>query len=125
METFKPKFTHQIFEEDKIVGYKNLKVDIYVDPISFVCLVKETHTSKLPKCEDIHKLLWKHFPIGKSKSYLLVCVLVKFSFALVDIALVLAQREDVASARGCAHCVAGSLRSCGKQDPPYTKKLNE
>ena len=63
--SFKPDFTHQIFGEDEeIVGYRGLTVDIYFSQVDFQACVEVKFEDKAHKATDIVSTLQKHFPGG-------------------------------------------------------------
>lgn len=65
--SFKPDFTHQIFGDDEqILGYKDLAIDIYFSQQDFRACVEISYTDKLHKAVDIFKTLKEHFPAGLS-----------------------------------------------------------
>jgi histone acetyltransferase 1 len=50
LSTFRPLYTHQVFSSmEKIFGYKNLKVDIYLSCATFRSFLKVRYSKKLPK----------------------------------------------------------------------------
>ena len=65
--SFKPDFTHQIFGDDEqILGYKELAIDIYFSRQDFRACVEISYTDKVHKAVDIFKTLKEHFPAGLS-----------------------------------------------------------
>ena len=63
--SFKPEFTHQIFGDDEeIVGYKGLAVDIYFSQADFQAFVEIAFEDKADGATDILSTLQGHFPGG-------------------------------------------------------------
>ena len=63
--SFKPEFTHQIFGDDEeIVGYRGLTVDIYFSQVDFQACVEVKFEDKAHGATDIVSTLQKHFPGG-------------------------------------------------------------
>lgn len=63
--SFKPEFTHQIFGDDEeIVGYKGLAVDIYFSQADFQACVEIAFEDKAFGATDILSTLQEHFPGG-------------------------------------------------------------
>lgn len=63
--SFKPEFTHQIFGDDEeIVGYRGLAVDIYFSQLDFQACVEVKFEDKAHGATDIFSTLQKHFPGG-------------------------------------------------------------
>ena len=63
--SFKPEFTHQIFGDDEeIVGYKGLTVDIYFSQADFQACVEIAFEDKAYGATDILSTLQEHFPGG-------------------------------------------------------------
>ncbi len=63
--SFKPDFTHQIFGDDEeIVGYKGLAVDIYFSQADFQACVEIAFEDKAYGATDILSTLQEHFPGG-------------------------------------------------------------
>lgn len=64
-KTFKPEFTHQLFGDDEeILGYKGLSVNIYFSQIDFTAYVDVKFSHKIHGATDIHKILRDNFPAG-------------------------------------------------------------
>jgi hypothetical protein len=59
--SFNPYFTHQIFQDDKITGYKNLKILISLTPRLLYPHFKITYDSISTLRDDIELLLKEHF----------------------------------------------------------------
>lgn len=63
--SFKPEFTHQIFGDDEeIVGYTGLAVDIYFSQLDFQAYLKVKFEDKAHGATDIVSTLQDHFPGG-------------------------------------------------------------
>ena len=63
--SFKPEFTHQIFGDDEeIVGYRGLTVDIYFSQVDFQACVEVKFEDKAHGATDIVSTLHNHFPGG-------------------------------------------------------------
>ncbi len=63
--SFKPEFTHQIFGDDEeIVGYKGLAVDIYFSQADFQACVEIAFEDKAYGATDILSTFQEHFPGG-------------------------------------------------------------
>lgn len=63
--SFQPEFTHQIFGDDEdIVGYRGLAVDIYFSQVDFQACVEVKFEDKAHGATDIVSTLQKHFPGG-------------------------------------------------------------
>ncbi|DBA71639.1 TPA: putative uncategorized biosynthetic cluster [Trebouxia sp. C0005] len=63
--SFKPEFTHQIFGDDEeIVGFKGLAVDIYFSQADFQAFVEIAFEDKAYGATDILSTLQEHFPGG-------------------------------------------------------------
>lgn len=63
--SFRPEFTHQIFGDDEeIVGYKGLAIDIYFSQLDFQAYVEVKFEDKAHGATDIVSTLQEHFPGG-------------------------------------------------------------
>lgn len=59
---FSPMFTHQIFSSyERIRGYTGLKINLYLSWATLKWYLKIRYSKKAAKCDDIEKLLSKHF----------------------------------------------------------------
>eukprot|EP00854_Cymbomonas_tetramitiformis_P004065 gene4065-5039_t len=69
---FKPEFTHQVFADETIYGYRGLKIDVYLHAVTFHAYINITFTDKAraslmgsgKKPDDLEALLKEAFPAG-------------------------------------------------------------
>ena len=61
INTFQPKFSLQLFENEKIFGYKNLKILISLTSKLFYPHIKITFDKKIDSCDEIETIFKKHF----------------------------------------------------------------
>ena len=61
---FKPVYTHQIFEKEKINGYKNLSIKIYFSQPHLYTFLDITYDDKLPDAEDLEETFKKWLKAG-------------------------------------------------------------
>jgi histone acetyltransferase 1 len=53
--TFHPVFTHQLFDKERIRGYKGLRVDIYRVADSLITYFKVSYDERAPDAEDVER----------------------------------------------------------------------
>lgn len=63
--SFKPDFTHQFFGDDEeILGYKGLTVDIFFSQTDYQALVEIKFTHKIHGATEVFQVLQENFPAG-------------------------------------------------------------
>eukprot|EP00892_Ulva_mutabilis_P001860 jgi/Ulvmu1/11675/UM008_0084.1 len=63
-EGYPPTFTNQIFEDEEIIGYQGLRIDVCITMDSFVPLLFHKFSSKVSPANDYVSLISKHFTEG-------------------------------------------------------------
>jgi len=61
INSFQPKFSLQLFENEKIFGYKNLKILISLTSKLFFPHIKISYDKKIDSCDQIETIFKKHF----------------------------------------------------------------
>jgi len=62
--SFQPRFTHQLFPNDHVQGYKSPKIMIYFTTGSLAAYIKVTYESKNKKAEDLRATLGSRMQDG-------------------------------------------------------------
>lgn len=63
-EGYPPTYTNQVFEDEEIIGYQGLQVDVCITMDSFVPLLLHKFLSKASPANDYVSLISNHFTEG-------------------------------------------------------------